>query len=104
MYRNNKTEQKTLFFENQNELIITNPKVDGNVYSLELEIAGKLSSNISLIIGENADKPLQVVRLKGGDISFDYVNDWYTDSCYIKATPDDPTEDSLIVNYRFLTI
>lgn len=104
IYRNNRTSHENIRLNTTKEITLINKNDQGKVYSIEIEIEGNSSTDLTLIVGENATSPLQLIQLKKGEINFDYVNDWYSDSCYLQITPKSPTKDSLDISYRFLAI
>ena len=76
-----------------------------DIYSLELEISGKAKDNFELLIGSEKNVFEQRVLVKkNSNVDFVHVCDWYTDSCYLQIRPKTPSEDSLEVICRFISM
>lgn len=78
-------------------------KTQGDVFSVELELAGKTSKNLEIILS-NSEGPVHSARVKGGNPEFTYVNDWYNDSLFMKIIPKDGENGKVEVTCRFITL
>lgn len=73
-----------------------------NIHSLEINLKGKSNKPISFFLGSAPSKMDQHVRIKGGEIDFQYVNDWYEDVCFLKFEIEDNDFVELTIDYQFV--
>ena len=78
-------------------------KTQGDVFSVELELAGKTSKNLEIVLS-NSEGPVHSARVKGGNPEFTYVNDWYNDSLFMRIIPKDGENGKVEVTCRFITL
>jgi len=74
----------------------------GHTYGLELEINGSTNRTLMLLFGPEKNGMMQQVLLKKGVVDFEYMRDWYSDSCYLFLPSDRGAEVNLVINYRFM--
>ena len=74
----------------------------GQTYGLELEINGTSNHNLTLLFGPEKNGLMQQTLLKKGTIDFEYMRDWYSDSCYLFFPSETGAKVDLEINYRFL--
>ena len=84
------------------EQIITLDKLDNqkDIYSIEIEITGNATGNLTVFISDNDSIPEKEISLKKGTIDHLYISDWYSDKCYLSISGG--TFGKLKVEYRFL--
>lgn len=84
------------------EQIITLERLDNqkDIYSIEIELSGNATANLSVFISDNDSIPEKQISLKKGTIDHLYISDWYSDKCYL--TISGGTFGKLKVEYRFL--
>jgi len=69
---------------------------------MELLINGETDRNIQLLFGPEKNGMIQQVSLKKGTIDFEYMQDWYADSCYLFFPSEAGSNVDLKITYRFL--
>jgi hypothetical protein len=74
----------------------------GLTYGMELLINGETDRNIQLLFGPEKNGMIQQVSLKKGTIDFEYMQDWYSDSCYLFFPSEAGSNVDLEITYRFL--
>ncbi len=74
----------------------------GHTYGFELEINGYSNRTILLLLGPRKNGMMEHVLLKNGTIDFEYMRDWYSDSCYICFPSEPGSKIKLDVSYRFM--
>ena len=73
----------------------------GLTYGMELLINGETDRNIQLLFGPEKNGMMQQVLLKKGTIDFEYMQDWYSDSCYLFFPSEVRANVDLEITYRF---
>ena len=74
----------------------------GHTYGIELEINGKTDRTLQVLFGPEKNGMMQQVLLKKGSVDFEYMRDWYSDSCYLFFPSEPGSEVNLEINYRVL--
>lgn len=74
----------------------------GQTYGIELEINGKTDRTLQVLFGPEKNGMMQQVLLKKGVVDFDYMRDWYSDSCYLFFPSELGSKVNLAINYRFM--
>ena len=74
----------------------------GQTYGIELEINGSTDRTIQVLFGQEKNGMMQQVLLKKGTIDFEFMRDWYSDSCYLFFPSVTGAKVNLDINYRFL--
>lgn len=74
----------------------------GHTYGIELEINGNTNRTLLLLFGPEKNGMMQQALLKKGTVDFEYMRDWYSDSCYLFFPSEPGSEVDLEINYRFL--
>lgn len=73
------------------------------VFSLEIEITGTSSNNLSIdLLDDNIE--MYNAKVKKGAIDIAIAQDWYSDSVIIVINTKDPEYDKLTIDYRFLSL
>jgi len=87
--------------KDQNLILVANEK-QKNIGSLEYEIKGNSSQNISILVYDSAKKNVTSAMIKKGEV--DHVNflNWTSDSCFMEITTPENTKGKLTINYRFI--
>ncbi len=75
----------------------------GEPYSLEIEITGNSTENITVLIGTSPTTMTQQINIKKGVIKFETATDWYQDNCFILVHSERNSGLNVDVNYRFIT-
>jgi hypothetical protein len=78
-------------------------KTQEDVFSVELELTGKTSKNLEIVLS-NSEGPVHSALIKGGNPEFTYVNDWYNDSLFMRIIPKDGENGKVEVTCRFITL
>lgn len=99
---NNAEQTKTINLENDQKLVLVADKKQKNIRSLEFEISGNSTQNISIITYDSSKKNIQSVLIKKGDI--DHVNflNWTSDSCFMDVSTSKKAKGELTIKYRFI--
>ncbi len=74
----------------------------GQTYGIEIEINGITDRTLTLLFGPEKNGMMQQVLLKKGSIDFEYMRDWYSDSCYLFFPSKPGAKIDLEINYRFM--
>lgn len=73
-----------------------------NIYSLEIELSGKTAKPFSLFLSSSPKEMEQEIRIKGGEIDFQFAGDWYSNKCYLLVKFEDEDPGDLSIDYRFI--
>lgn len=73
-----------------------------NIHSIEIDIKGTSNKPISLFLGSSPTIMEQQIQIKGGNIDFQYVNDWYADVCFLQIETADGDKADLSIEYQFI--
>jgi hypothetical protein len=76
--------------------------VSGQIYGIEIEINGKSDRNLHVLFGPKKNGLMQQVLLKRGTIDFEYVQTWYSDSCYLFFPSEPGSKVDFKISYRFM--
>ena len=79
-----------------------NDQVSGQIYGIEIEINGKSERNLHVLFGPKKNGLMQQVLLKRGTIDFEYVQTWYSDSCYLFFPSEPGAKVDFKISYRFM--
>jgi hypothetical protein len=79
-----------------------NDQVSGQIYGIEIEINGKSDRNLHVLFGPKKNGLMQQVLLKRGTIDFEYVQTWYSDSCYLFFPSEPGSKVDFKISYRFM--
>ena len=101
-YLNNSEQTKKIDLKTDHNLILVANKNQKNIKSLEFEIIGNSTQNISILTYESSKYNIQRVTIKKGEI--DHVNflNWTSDSCFMDISTPENCKGSLTINYRFI--
>ncbi|MCJ8289412.1 MAG: hypothetical protein HRT58_07080 [Crocinitomicaceae bacterium] len=101
-YLNNSEQTKKIDLKIDHNLILVANKNQKNIKSLEFEIIGNSTQNISILTYESSKYNIQRVTIKKGEI--DHVNflNWTSDSCFMDISTPENCKGSLTINYRFI--
>jgi hypothetical protein len=72
------------------------------ISSLEIELRGKASENITFYLGESPQTINQVITVKKGTIDYKASFDWYEDQSYIVFIGDAANKGKVSLDYRFI--
>lgn len=104
LYSQNVGIQKTVKLDSKiDSLVVFKRPEQKKVFSFELELSGNTRSNFGLRLSDGKEVK-QDARIKGGDVSFTYVGDWYADSAILYFFPEKNEKGKLTINARFITL
>lgn len=102
-YLNNKTQTVKIDQNSATKLFeLQKYEAQKNVYSLELILSGKTKQPFTLLLGSSPTLMEQEMRIKGGEIDFQFAGDWYADKCYLRVKFEDGDCGNLTLDYRFI--
>ncbi|MDG1333662.1 MAG: hypothetical protein P8P74_15100 [Crocinitomicaceae bacterium] len=101
-YLNNSEQTQEIDLKKDHNLVLVADENQKNIGSIEFEIKGKSSENISIMTYDPSKTSIKSVMIKKGEI--DYVNflNWTSDSCLMDITTPENTKGKLTINYRFI--
>lgn len=101
-YLNNSEQTKTIDLKTDHNLVLVADKNQKKINSIEFEIVGNSTKNISILTYASSKNNIQRVTIKKGEI--DHVNflNWTSDSCFMDISTPDNCKGSLTINYRFI--
>lgn len=101
-YLNNSEQTQEIDLGKEQNLILVANENQKNIGSIEFEIKGNSSQNISILTYDPSKRNITSVMIKKGEI--DHVNflDWTSDSCLMDITTPENTKGKLTINYRFI--
>lgn len=101
-YRNNSEQTQQIDLKTDHQLILVADKKQKNIGSIEFEITGNSTKNVSILTFDSSKNNIQRVSLKKGEI--DHVNllNWTSDSCFMEVSTPGNCKGSLTINYRFI--
>lgn len=104
-YLNNVSRSKTVKLDQERNLAFGKYTSQEGIYSIEIEANGLTSTNFEVYIGptSNMARAYHRALVKGGEVEYLYVSDWYEDSCYLLVVPKKPCNDSLEFSCRFIS-
>lgn len=102
LYLFNEEHTLELNFSPNDSCIITNDG-NGQPFSLEIDLQGKTSAIIDLIV-RNENDPVHSIAIKGPEIDYTYKSEWYSDTCKLVVHGRSNAEGTLTVRYRFLKL
>ena len=70
--------------------------------SLEIEIRGKASENVTFYLGESPQTINQAITIKKGTIDYKASFDWYEGQSYIIFIGDPANYGKVTLDYRFI--
>jgi hypothetical protein len=99
---NNAEQTQKIDLKSDHNLILVAGEMQKNIQSLEFEITGKSTNNVSILTYDSSKKNIQRVTIKKGEI--DHVNflNWSADSCFMEISTPEKTKGSLSITYRFI--
>jgi hypothetical protein len=102
LYLNNVGETTTVSLSaDQHVVLVKNPEQE-NVFSVELEISGKSKDILEILISNPSKTSAYSARIKGGDVDFTYVTNWFEDTCLLDIHPVQSSSDKIIIESRFI--
>lgn len=73
-----------------------------SIFQVQVTITGKISKNITLYLGPKKDHFNTELRIKNGKIETAIIENWVSDSMYIKVENPDNGNGNLEFEYQFL--
>lgn len=101
-YLNNSEQTQKIDLKNDHKLVLVPNENQQNITSLEFEIIGKSSNNISILTYDSSQKNLQRVMIKKGEIEHVNFLNWTADTCFMEVSTEGNTKGNLTINYRFI--
>ena len=102
-YWNNQTQ--TIKVENLalHEVFELNKHADQTaIHSLEIELKGKATENVTFYLGESPQTINQAITIKKGTIDYKASFDWYEGQSYIIFIGDPANKGKVTLDYRFI--
>ena len=101
-YLNNSEQTKEIDLKKNHNLILVANENQKNIGSIEFEIKGNSSQNISILTYDPTRTNVKNVMIKKGEI--DHVNflNWSSDSCFMDISTPENTKGKLTIHYRFI--
>ena len=100
--QNNSSKIQSISLDKDHHIVLTKQKNQEKIFSIELEIKGKAGDILEVIISNPSKTTAYNARIKGGEINFDYINDWYDDTCILDIHPTKINADKLTIESRFI--
>jgi hypothetical protein len=101
-YLNNSEQTQKIDLKEDNNLVLVANENQKNINSIEFEITGNSSQNVSILTYDPAKSSVQSVMLKKGEIEHVNFFNWNADTCLMDITTPVNTEGELTINYRFI--
>lgn len=101
-YLNNSEQTKKIDLESDHNLILVADKNQKNIKSIEFEIIGNSTKNISILTYESSKSNIKRVTIKKGKIEHVNFLNWTSDSCFMDISTPDNCKGELTINYRFI--
>lgn len=101
-YLNNSEQTKKIELKRDHNLVLVANENQKNISSIEFEILGESSQNVSILTYDSSKSNITRVTIKKGEI--DHVNflNWTSDSCFMDISTPENSKGSLTINYRFI--
>lgn len=101
-YLNNSEQTKKIDLKMDHNLVLVANENQKNIRSIEFEILGESSQNVSILTYDSSQSNLKRVTIKKGEI--DHVNflNWTSDTCFMDISTSNKAKGSLTINYRFI--
>jgi hypothetical protein len=102
-YWNNQTQHIKVENLALHEVFELNKHADQSaIHSLEIELRGKASENVTFYLGESPQSINQVITVKKGSIDYKASFDWYEGQSYIIFIGDPANYGKVTLDYRFI--
>ena len=101
-YLNNSEQTKEIDLKKDHKLILVPTEKQKNISSLEFEIIGESNQNVSILTYDSAQKNIQRVTIKKGEIEHVNFLNWSSDTCFMDISTDGNAKGNLTINYRFI--
>ena len=101
-YLNNSEQTQKINLNSDHNLILIANKKQKNIHSIEFEILGNSTQNISILTYESSKSNIQRVTIKKGEIEHVNFLNWTSDSCFMDVSTPKNCKGSLTINYRFI--
>lgn len=101
-YLNNSEQTKKINLNKDHNLVLVANEEQKNINSIEFEILGESSQNVSILTYDSSKSNIKRVTIKKGEI--DHVNflNWSSDTCFMDISTSEKSTGSLTINYRFI--
>ncbi len=101
-YLNNSEQTQKIDLKKDHQLVLTPTEKQKNISSLEFEILGESNQNVSILTYDSAQKNIQRVTIKKGEIEHVNFLNWTADTCFMEISTDGNARGNLTINYRFI--
>jgi hypothetical protein len=101
-YLNNSEQTQKIDLKKDHQLVLTPTEKQKNISSLEFEILGESDQNVSILTYDSAQKNIQRVTIKKGEIEHVNFLNWTSDTCFMEISTDGNANGNLTINYRFI--
>ena len=102
IYIDNQKQTVEILLGTEQTITLEKSEDQKEIYSIEIELTGNATANLTVFISDNDSIPEKEIRLKKGTIDHLFISDWYSDKCYL--TISGGTFGKLKVGYRFLAL
>lgn len=101
-YLNNSEQTQEIDLKKDQNLILVANKNQKNINTIEFEIKGNSTKNVSILTYDSSKSNLKRVTIKKGEI--DHVNflNWASDTCFMDISTPKNTKGKLTISYRFI--
>ncbi len=101
-YLNNSEQTQKIDLKSDHNLILVADENQKNIKSIEFEIIGNSTKNVSILTYESSKSNIQRVTIKKGGIEHVNFLNWTSDSCFMDISTPKDCKGSLTINYRFI--
>ena len=101
-YLNNAEQTKKINLKEEHNLVLVANENQKNITSIEFEILGSSSKNVSILTYDSSQKNVKRVTIKKGDIEHINFLNWSSDTCFMDVSTDGKSTGTLTINYRFI--
>lgn len=102
IYLNNVSKTELVRLSKDQHVVLVKNSEQGNIFSIELEITGKSTDILEILISNPSRTSAYSARIKGGEIDFTYTTDWFEDTCILDIHPVKASNDQLTIESRFI--
>lgn len=101
-YLNNAAQTQEIDLKTDHNLVLVADENQKNIQSIEFEIIGKSTENVSILTYGSSNSNVQRVLIKKGEIEHVNFLNWTSDSCFMDVSTPKNCKGSLTINYRFI--
>lgn len=90
--------------DQKSDYFITKHSGQSSIFQLELELEGNSNEFTTIYLGEKPNLFSTSIRLKDGEISTAHIDDWYSDTAYLKIEKSATARGEIRISYQFLSM